>query len=79
MTILQIRTNAPAPVNATDAMNMANQAIGFVGQIVPKLIALVYFAAVIVILWRVFVSWRTKKQLTNMEWCAIAITFGLMR
>lgn len=77
MTLLQIRTAAPQTVNATDAIAIVNQAMGFVGTALPKIIGIAYFAVVCIILWRL---WKNRKSAPPMmELIALAIMFGLMR
>ncbi len=77
MTLLQVRTAAPQAVNANDAIAIVNQAMGFVGTALPKLIGIAYFVVVCVILWRL---WKARKSSPPMmELIALAIMFGLMR
>lgn len=79
MTLLQVKTAAPASVNATDVMSLVNQAMGFVSTALPKVIAIAYFAAVIIILWHIWKGFRGGQKLSLMEWIGVAIVFGLMR
>ena len=79
MTILQIRTNAPAPIKAADAMSLIDQAVGFVGSAMPKAIALAYFFAVLILLWRLFKQVRAKQEVPMLELIGVCLVFGLMR
>lgn len=81
MTLLQARGQAPKTVTATDAIGLLDQTMNFVGAVLPKALAVAYFIAVCVILWRILAAAFSRKisTIANLEWIGLAIALALMR
>lgn len=75
----RIKMNALAvqPIDLNGIISIGNQLANAVGAAVPRLMSIAYFAAVVVLLFRLFKAWRSPGGVDNITLIGAIIAFAL--